>query len=89
MRVESGDIRYPHFSGDNQAVFPPPQKRPGPRLLLGVRRIRLLQETAVRAFVMGSDVFLSIPTVVASRCAMQCFLMCSTCFGATTHHSLW
>ena len=29
---------------------------------LGYAEIRLLQETAVRAFVTGSDVFLSIPT---------------------------
>ena len=29
---------------------------------LGYAEIRLLQETAVRAFMMGSDVFLSIPT---------------------------
>ena len=29
---------------------------------LGYAEIRLLQETAVRAFVAGSDVFLSIPT---------------------------
>ena len=35
MRVESGDIRYPHFSGDNQTDFTRPfflprKKRPGP-----------------------------------------------------------
>ena len=29
---------------------------------LGYAEIRLLQETAVRAFVTGSDIFLSIPT---------------------------
>ena len=35
MRIESGDIRYPHFSGDNQTdctrpFFLPRKKRPGP-----------------------------------------------------------
>ena len=35
MRVESGDMRYPHFSGDNQTDCTRPfflhrKKRPGP-----------------------------------------------------------
>ena len=36
---------------------------------LGCLEISLLREAAVRAFVAGSDVFLSIPTGVGSRCA--------------------
>ena len=38
MRVESGDILYPHFSGDNQTdcirpFFLPRKKRPGPEAI--------------------------------------------------------
>ena len=43
---------------------------------LGYAETRLLQETAVRAFVTGSDVFLSIPTGDG-----KCFLACSTCIA--------
>ena len=46
MRVESGDIRYPHFSGDNQTdctrpFFLPRKKRPGPEARVGSRNMVL------------------------------------------------
>ena len=48
---------------------------------LGYAEIRRLQDTAVRAFVAGSDLFVSIPK------DGRAILACSTCLGATIHRS--
>ena len=54
---------------------------------MGYPKLRRLQETAVRAFVTGRDVFVSIPRVVTSRCVIRCYQACSTFTGGASHSS--
>ena len=55
---------------------------------LGYAEIGLLQETAVRAFVTGSDVFLSIYTGGGKSLCYAVLPRVFDIFEATTHHSL-
>ena len=56
---------------------------------LGYAEIHLLQETAVRAFVTGSDVFLSIPTGGGkSLCHAVLSRVFDMLWGNDTYHSL-